>query len=168
MPTQCKRRFDASGPQTAVTPWPIIRTCNFCGTTPARQHCARCRKVRYCNAVCQAAHWNRETDPHKGHCCRAAEESQEEAGGHPARPAHPAHSAHPDHPDWSRHHPALPAHPGHHAQPGRSGRDRPRPLAGCCNVPGACDRASRGCLQRAVASEHRPARPALPARPRAV
>ena len=43
----------------AIALLPIIRTCSFCGTTPARQHCERCRKVRFCDFVCQAAHWNR-------------------------------------------------------------------------------------------------------------
>ena len=52
---------------------PGIRKCYCCGSTPALQLCRRCRKVRYCGAACQAAHWNRETDPHKGHCRRTAE-----------------------------------------------------------------------------------------------
>ena len=76
----CQRAAD-SGDPGAIEMLRIIRTCNFCVSRPARQHCERCRKVRYCNAVCQAAHWNRETDPHKGHCRRAAEASQEEEGG---------------------------------------------------------------------------------------
>jgi TPR repeat protein len=62
-----------------------IRKCDYCGSTPARQLCNRCRKVRYCNHQCQAAHWNRETDSHKGPCKehrrRAAEAPQQEAGG---------------------------------------------------------------------------------------
>ena len=65
----------------AIEMLPIIRTCHFCGTSPARQHCERCRKVRYCDAGCQAAHWDRETDPHKGVCRRITQSSQEEAGG---------------------------------------------------------------------------------------
>jgi len=70
------------GDAWAIQMLPMIRTCNFCGTTPARKHCERCRTVRYCDTTCQAAHWNRETDPHKGHCRRAAPEaSQQEAGG---------------------------------------------------------------------------------------
>jgi hypothetical protein len=62
---------------------PTIWKCELCGTAPARQLCTRCRQVRYCDAVCQAAHWNRETDPHKGHCRRAGEASEEgtAAGG---------------------------------------------------------------------------------------
>jgi hypothetical protein len=61
----------------------VLRTCDFCGALNAAKHwCARCRKARYCDATCQRAHWNRETDPHKGHCRRAAEASQGgEAGG---------------------------------------------------------------------------------------
>ena len=76
----CQRAADG-GDAEAIELLPLIRTCNFCGKKPARQLCERCRKVRYCNAECQAGHWNRETDPHKGHCRRAAEASQEEAGG---------------------------------------------------------------------------------------
>jgi len=60
----------------------VLRTCDFCVTPDAAKHwCARCRKVRYCDAACQRAHWNRKTDPHKGHCHRAPEASQQEAGG---------------------------------------------------------------------------------------
>jgi len=70
-----------SGNELAIRLLPVIRKCSSCGTTPARKHCERCRKVRYCSAACQAAHWKRETDPHKGHCRRAAEASQQEAGG---------------------------------------------------------------------------------------
>jgi len=79
------------GDECAIEMLPVIRTCDFCGTTPARQHCERCRKVRYCSAACQAAHWNRATDPHKGPCKehrrRAAQASHEEAGG-ASTPAH--------------------------------------------------------------------------------
>jgi len=71
----------AGGDAHAIELLPLFRRCNFCGTTPARKHCERCRKVRYCNITCQAAHWNRESDPHKGHCRRAGEASQQEAGG---------------------------------------------------------------------------------------
>ena len=71
----CQRAADG-GDARAIELLPIIRTCTFCGSRPARKHCERCRKVRYCNTTCQAAHWNRETDPHKGHCRRAAETSQ--------------------------------------------------------------------------------------------
>jgi TPR repeat protein len=67
----CQTAADG-GDARAIEMLPIIRTCSFCGTTPVRKHCERYRKVRYCNAVCQAAHWNRVTDPHKGHCRRAA------------------------------------------------------------------------------------------------
>jgi len=77
----CQRAADGGDEDAIHMMLPMIRTCNFCGTRPARQHCERCRKVRYCNTTCQAAHWNRETEPHKGHCRRAAEASQLEAGG---------------------------------------------------------------------------------------
>jgi len=74
-----------SGDAQAIQLLPIIRRCDFCGTTPARQLCVRCRKVRYCGPACIAGHWNREMDPHKGPCKklrrRAAEASQQEAGG---------------------------------------------------------------------------------------
>ena len=73
----CQRAAD-SGYAIAIEMLPIIRTCDFCGTTPARQHCERCRKVRYCDAGCQAGHWKRETDPHKRHCRRRAPEASEE------------------------------------------------------------------------------------------
>ena len=77
----CQRAADG-GDSAAIQMQTLIRTCNLCGTTPARKHCERCRRVRYCDTTCQAAHWNRETDPHKGHCRRAAPEaSQHEAGG---------------------------------------------------------------------------------------
>jgi TPR repeat protein len=77
------QRAAAGGNQQAILMLPIIRKCNFCGTTPARQLCARCEKVRYCDRRCQLAHWNRETDTHKGHCRRlvprhAAEASDED------------------------------------------------------------------------------------------
>jgi TPR repeat protein len=75
------QRAATGGNDQAVKLLPIIRRCDFCGTTPARKHCERCRKVRYCNTACQAAHWTQETDPHNGHCRRAAEASQQEAGG---------------------------------------------------------------------------------------
>ena len=38
---------------------PIIRTCDFCGTTPARKHCDCCKKVRCCDTACQARHKTR-------------------------------------------------------------------------------------------------------------
>ena len=76
----CQRAADG-GDAWAIANLPIIRMCNFCSSTPAHKHCERCRKVRYCNTTCQAAHWNRETDPHKGHCFRAAEASEQEVGG---------------------------------------------------------------------------------------
>ena len=77
----CQRAAD-HGDVEAIRMLPIIRTCDFCGSTPARKHCERCRKVRYCNTQCQAAHLNRETHPHKSHCRRrTAEASQREAGG---------------------------------------------------------------------------------------
>ena len=76
----CQRAADG-GDTNAIGMLPMIRTCTFCGTTPARKHCERCRKVRYCNSTCQAAHWNREMEPHKSYCRRTAEASQPEAGG---------------------------------------------------------------------------------------
>ena len=76
----CQRAADG-GDAMALQMLPLIQTCTFCGTTPARKHCGRCRKVRYCSTVCQAGHWNRETDPHRSHCRRAVEASQQEAGG---------------------------------------------------------------------------------------
>ena len=66
-----------SGSEYAFSNLAIIRRCHFCGSTPARQLCDRCLKVRYCDRQCQLAHRNRDTDPHKGpckeHCRRAAE-----------------------------------------------------------------------------------------------
>jgi hypothetical protein len=64
---------------------PIIRKCNFCGTTPVRQLCARCERVRYCDHQCQLAHWHRALNLHKGHCRRlvprcAAEEEEDGDG----------------------------------------------------------------------------------------
>jgi TPR repeat protein len=71
-----------SGFEPAIDFLPIIRRCDFCGATPARQLCKRCRKTRYCGAACIQGHWTRPTDPHKGHCRRrAAEASCAEAGG---------------------------------------------------------------------------------------
>jgi len=77
----CQRAADG-GDEPAIELLPFIRTCGFCGTTPARKHCERCRQVRYCDVECHAAHWIDETDPHKSHCRRrAAEVTQWEAGG---------------------------------------------------------------------------------------
>ena len=76
----CQRAADG-GDAFAITSMPIIRTCNFCSSRPARKHCERCRKVRYCNTQCQTAHWNCETDPHKGHCRRTMDASLQETGG---------------------------------------------------------------------------------------
>ena len=70
----CQRAVEG-GSEYAIENLPIIRRCDFCGTTPARQLCVRCRKVRYCDHQCQLAHWNHATDPHKGPCkehCRRA------------------------------------------------------------------------------------------------
>ena len=72
-------RAATGGDAAAVKLLPIIRSCDFCGKTPARQHCQRCRKVRYCGAACQAGHWKRETDPHKGHCRRRARRPRRKA-----------------------------------------------------------------------------------------
>jgi len=71
----CQRAADG-GDADAIGMLPIIRTCTFCGIRPVHKHCERCRKVRYCDTTCQAAHWNRETNPHKGHCRRAKEASE--------------------------------------------------------------------------------------------
>jgi len=73
-----------SGDAQARELLPVIRRCDFCGTTPARQLCVRCLKVRYCDRQCQLAHWNREVDAHKGPCKehrRRAAEASQEAGG---------------------------------------------------------------------------------------
>jgi TPR repeat protein len=77
----CQRGAKGGNPE-AIQNLPIIRKCDFCGSTPARQLCDRCEKVRYCGRQCQLAHWNRETDTHKGQCRRlvprrAAETSEE-------------------------------------------------------------------------------------------
>jgi hypothetical protein len=39
-----------------------IRECHYCGKDfqkkgPCSKVCSRCKKVRYCNAVCQQSHW---------------------------------------------------------------------------------------------------------------
>ena len=75
-----------SGSELAIEMLAVIRQCNLCFSTPARQLCVRCLKVRYCDRQCQLAHWNHATDAHKGPCKehrrRAAEASQQvEAGG---------------------------------------------------------------------------------------
>ena len=79
------RKAVTSVDQQAIELLALIRECDFCGTTPARQLCVRCMKVRYCDHQCQLAHWTRETDGHKGPCKehrrRAAEACQQEAGG---------------------------------------------------------------------------------------
>jgi len=88
----CQRAAEG-GVAEAIENLAIIRTCNFCGTTPARKHCERCRKVRYCDTMCQAAHWNRATDPHKELCRRRAAEASEERtappGGAASSPSAP-------------------------------------------------------------------------------
>ena len=71
-----------SGFEPAIEFLPIIRRCDFCGATPARQLCKRCMKARYCGVACIQGHWIRAADPHKDHCRRrAAEASHAEAGG---------------------------------------------------------------------------------------
>ena len=79
------RKAVTSGDARATELLPIIRRCDFCGSTPARQLCVRCLKARYCDHQCQLAHWNHATDPHKGPCKehrrRAAEASQPVASG---------------------------------------------------------------------------------------
>jgi hypothetical protein len=81
-----------SGDARAVELLAGIRRCDFCGITPARQLCVRCRKVRYCDHQCQLAHWNREGDAHKGPCKehrrRAAEASQQDEAGGASTSAH--------------------------------------------------------------------------------
>ena len=71
------QRAATGGSEQAIENLATIRRCDFCGTTPARQLCVRCRKVRYCDHQCQLAQWNRETNAHKGpckeHCHRVAE-----------------------------------------------------------------------------------------------
>ena len=67
------QRAADSGDAMAIANLAITLECDFCGATPARKHCVRCLKVRYCDASCQRAHWNHETDPHKGNCRRAAD-----------------------------------------------------------------------------------------------
>jgi hypothetical protein len=47
----CRRAADG-GDATAADNLPGIRQCNFCGATPVRKLCARCRKTRYCGAAC--------------------------------------------------------------------------------------------------------------------
>jgi hypothetical protein len=74
----CQRAAEG-GEGQAIHNLPIILKCDLCRTTPARQLCTRCRKVRHCGAACQRAHWNRETEPHKDHCRRTAEASEQEA-----------------------------------------------------------------------------------------
>ena len=85
------QRAAKGGDARAIDNLSIILKCDFCGSTPARQLCVRCLKVRYCDRQCQLAHWHRETDPHKRpykeHCRRAAEASQQEVGG-ASTPAH--------------------------------------------------------------------------------
>jgi len=71
------QRGAQGGEAEAIELLPVYQECDLCGSSPARQLCSRCRKVRYCNAACQRAHWNRETYPHKRHCRRAAEASEE-------------------------------------------------------------------------------------------
>jgi TPR repeat protein len=68
----CQRAAKA-GDVVAIQNLAIIRKCDFCGSTPARKLCARCLKTRYCGPACIQGHWYRETDPHKGHCRRAAD-----------------------------------------------------------------------------------------------
>ena len=72
------REAALGGHASSVTLLEFMRTCDFCGTrNAARKLCNRCRTARYCDGECQAAHWHREADPHKGHCRRAAEASED-------------------------------------------------------------------------------------------
>ena len=68
----CQRAAQA-GDAVDIENLAIIRKCDFCGSTPARKLCVRCRKTRYCGPACIQGHWNRATDPHKGNCRRAAD-----------------------------------------------------------------------------------------------
>jgi TPR repeat protein len=79
-------RAAAGGNAEAIQMLETLRMCDFCGThSAAKLWCERCRKVRYCDRQCQLAHWNHAINPHKGPCKehrrRAAEASQQEAGG---------------------------------------------------------------------------------------
>ena len=80
----CKRAAQG-GSWQAIQNLPLTLKCHFCDATPASKVCARCRKVRYCDAQCQRARWNREADPHRAHCRRrtaeASEENNNPAGG---------------------------------------------------------------------------------------
>ena len=67
------QRAIAGSDAHAVETLPFILQCFFCGATPARQLCVRCRKARYCGAACIQRHWNNEIDPHRGDCRRAVE-----------------------------------------------------------------------------------------------
>jgi hypothetical protein len=63
------QRAAAGGDAQAVEMLPFIRTCDFCGATPARQLCVRCLKARYCDAGCQRLHWWLPDARHKvGRC----------------------------------------------------------------------------------------------------
>jgi len=80
------QRAAQGGNAPAMELLPIILKCDFCGSTPARQLCTRCRKVRYCDRQCQLGHWHREREPHQGHCRRlvprrAAEASEQGTAG---------------------------------------------------------------------------------------
>jgi len=57
--------------------------CGACGEGPAPHRCSRCKKVSYCDASCQAAHWA----AHKPRC--AAPAAPEPDGAPPAPRARP-------------------------------------------------------------------------------
>jgi hypothetical protein len=78
----CQRAVTGGAPG-AIDMLSVTLQCEFCGATPAHLLCGRCRKVRYCGAVCQRAHWTRtgESDPHKGRCRRAADSGASTSAG---------------------------------------------------------------------------------------
>ena len=54
-------RFGACDPDPLL---PNNGTCITCGNTPVTSRCAGCRKVFYCNTICQKQHWKK----HKSLC----------------------------------------------------------------------------------------------------
>jgi hypothetical protein len=46
----------------------IIWTCNSCGASGARKVCSNCKITRYCNRICQKAHWR--TGGHENMCVK--------------------------------------------------------------------------------------------------
>ena len=56
------------GDVQAISMLKEINACAHCGTEDATRVCSGCRKVRYCGADCQLAHWSDPVDSHKAHC----------------------------------------------------------------------------------------------------